>query len=312
MTVATVDFRGWKHNLKISNGETELIVTLDVGPRVISYRRLDGKNVFKEYDDQMGVAGEPEWKIRGGHRLWVGPEDESRTYAPDNAPVAYQDLGGGTVRFTPPAETKYGIQKEFDLRLAPTGSGVRMTHRVKNIGSTPTALAVWSISVMAPGGVEIIPLPSKRPHPGDAKNARSAADFAPNQLMTIWPFFHFDDPRWRFGSKFITLRQSKDLDATKIGLAHREGAVGYLNGDTLFVKRFDYEEGKVYPDFGVNFETFTNPDMLEIETLGPITTLAPGEIVEHIESWELFSKIGVHADQDALEKSVGPHLRKTQ
>ncbi len=33
VTVEEIEYKGWKHNLRISNGDTELIVTLDVGPR---------------------------------------------------------------------------------------------------------------------------------------------------------------------------------------------------------------------------------------------------------------------------------------
>ena len=102
-TVEKIEYKGWKNNLRLSNGTAELIVTLDVGPRVISYRLRDGKNVFKQYAEQLGKTGEPDWQIRGGHRLWVGPEDLTRTYAPDNGPVQYKELGSGSpgVRLTP-------------------------------------------------------------------------------------------------------------------------------------------------------------------------------------------------------------------
>jgi len=33
---------------------------------------------------------------------------------------------------------------------------------------------------------------------------------------------------------------------------------------------------RTYPDLGASFETFTNADFLEQETLGPMTKLAPG------------------------------------
>ena len=33
---------------------------------------------------------------------------------------------------------------------------------------------------MAPGGVEVIPLPEKKPHPGGTQNAKSPEDFAPS------------------------------------------------------------------------------------------------------------------------------------
>lgn len=309
VTVEKVEYQGWKNNLKISNGVAELIVTLDVGPRVISYRLADGKNVFKNYDEMLGKTGEAEWMIRGGHRLWAAPEDPARTYAPDNGPVAYKDIAPGVVRFTPAPETAYGLQKEVDIALEPTTSKVTLTHRIINVGNAPTDLAAWSLSVMAPGGTEVIPLPPYKPHPGSAKNAKGPADFAPALTISVWPFTDFTDSRWRFGSKLITLSQDPGKGATKLGLAHRAGAVGYLNGGTLFVKRFDYRDGHHYPDGGVNFETFTNEDMLEIETLGPLTRLAPGALVEHQEKWELFGGLGDVKGEAALLEKVVPKLK---
>jgi hypothetical protein len=312
--VEKTEYVGWKNNLRLNTGAAELIVTLDVGPRVISYRLDGGKNVFKEYADQLGKSGEKVWQIRGGHRLWVGPEDLTRTYALDNAPVQFEELpqkeaGVTTVRLTPPPDAEYGIQKSMDITVTEGKTQVTVVHHLKNVGDKPADLAAWVLTVMAPGGVEVIPLPPKHPHPGPPKNARSPAEYAPDQTMVLWPFFDFKDPRWSFGSKYITLRQDPKRGPTKIGLAHRLGWVGYLNGGTLFVKRFDYQEGKPYPDNGVNFETFSNEDMLEIESLGPLVKLAPGAEVTHTERWDLFGKVEDFKDEVGIDNNILQQLR---
>jgi len=307
VAVEKVEYEGWKNNLRISNGAAEMIVTLDVGPRVISYKLPGGKNVFKNYSEMMGKTGEKDWQIRGGHRLWVGPEDLTRTYAPDNGPVEYKELDG-MVRLTPAPDAEYGIQKEIDLRMEPNGAGVTVVHRLTNIGRESADLAPWALTVMAPGGVEIIPLPPHKPHPGPVKNATSPKDYAPNVFMTLWPFFDFKDPRWNFGSQYITLRQDAKKGPTKLGLAHQLGWVGYLNGGTLFVKRFGYEEGKHYPDHGCNFETFSNEEMLEVESMGPMIKLAPGKSVEHTEQWTLVGNVSDFEDEAGIEKSVRSKL----
>ena len=303
-TVEKVEYKGWKNNIKLSNGDAEVILTLDVGPRVISYRLKDGVNVFKEYPDQLGKAGESEWKIRGGHRLWTSPEDTTRTYAPDNGPVAAREIEPGVVRLTPAPAAAFGIQKEIDVKLEPSGSRVTLIHRLRNVGQAPTELAPWALSVMAPGGVEIIPLPGKRPHPGDAKNAAGPADFGPALALVLWPYADMKDSRFSFGSKAITLRHDAGKSATKIGLNHRQGWVGYLNGGTLFVKRFDRLDGKHYPDFGVNYETYSDQGMVEMESLGPLVKLAPGEAIEHVEHWDLISGLADFKDEAELEKNV--------
>jgi hypothetical protein len=304
--IEEVEYRGWKRNLKLSNGSAELIVTLDVGPRILSYHLVGEPSVLKEYDEQLGKSGEDSWMIRGGHRLWAAPEDPSRTYEPDNGPVEYR-VNSGSVSFVTPPDPRHGLQKEIEVALAPSGSRVTLTHKIRNTGTQPTELAPWALTVMAPGGVEVIPLPEKRPHPGDPKNARSAADFAPNQTWILWPYTDLSDPRWKITDRYLSLSQKAGTSPTKIGLAHREGQVGYLLGSTLFVKEFGYEPGGRYPDGGVNFETFTNGDMLEMESLGPLVSLPPGQSVEHKEQWELF-KVGT----GNLETEVLPHLKGPQ
>jgi hypothetical protein len=309
VTMDKVAYKGWKNNLRLANGSVELIVTLDVGPRVISFRLADGRNVFKEYADQFGKTGEKDWQIRGGHRLWAGPEDLTRTYAPDNGPVEYEELprkeaGVVGVRFQPAAEAAYHIQKAMDVQLAPGSPRVEVSHHITNLGPERTTLAPWALSVMAPGGVEIIPLPPKRSHPGPPQNARSPKDYANDQVLALWPFFDFKDPRWTFGSKYVTLRQDAKRGPTKIGVAHRMGWVGYLNGGTLFVKRFKYQDGQPYPDGGVNFETFTNEDMLEVESLGPLVTLGQGETVTLVETWELQGGVPDVKDEADIDRHV--------
>ncbi|MBN9118678.1 MAG: hypothetical protein J0I06_05900 [Planctomycetes bacterium] len=304
-----IEYRGWKNNLRLANADAELIVTLDVGPRVISYRLSSGVNVMKNYDAMMGGTGEAEWQIRGGHRFWLAPEDLTRTYFADNRPVKWEAIGDRAVRFTPPPETEYGVQKVMELRLGERGTRVEVTLRVTNVGSAPTELAPWGPTVMAPGGVEIIPLPPKKNHPGHVSNAKSPADYGPNQELVLWPYFDFADTRWTFGKRYLFLRQDVNKGPTKIGLAHREGWVAYLNSGVLFVKRFDYREGAVYPDRGTRYQTFSNEDMLEMETVGELVTLPPGKSAELVESWELHGGVPPVATEADVERVILPLLK---
>jgi hypothetical protein len=220
--------------------------------------------------------------------------------------VKWEQKSDLEVAFTPPPETEYGVQKVMTLKLDPKSTRVQVTLTVTNIGTGPTDLAPWGPTVMAPGGVEVIPLPKKAPHPGHVSNAKSPADYGPNQEFILWPYFDFADTRWTFGAKYLFLRQDVNKGPTKIGLAHREGWVGYVNSGTLFVKRFDYREGATYPDRGTRYQTFSNEDMLEMETCGELVTLKPGESASLVESWELFGGVpDVRTEADA-ERWVKP------
>ena len=77
--VEKVTWQGWPNCYLITNGTVELIVTSDVGPRVMRYALVGGQNLFKEFPDQLGKSGEQKFQLRGGHRVWKAPEDPIAT-----------------------------------------------------------------------------------------------------------------------------------------------------------------------------------------------------------------------------------------
>jgi hypothetical protein len=100
------------------------------------------------------------------------------------------------------------------------------------------------------------------------------------------------DPRWRWGERFVQLRQdSRAVKPQKLGMDCPEGWLAYWRKGHLFIKTFAYQPGATYPDLGCSVEVFTNSEMLELETLGPMTRLVPGSVVEHEESWFLFADV---------------------
>src|ERR1017187_1517466 len=68
--VEKIDYKGWPNSYRVSNGEVELVVTGDVGPRVIRFGFVGGQNLLKEYPEQLGKSGEVQFQLRGGHRVW--------------------------------------------------------------------------------------------------------------------------------------------------------------------------------------------------------------------------------------------------
>lgn len=303
MQIKELTHGGWEHNLQLANSHVEVIISLDVGPRILSYKVPGGENVLKNYDEQLGGKGESEWKIRGGHRLWLAPEDEKLSYVPDNVPVTY-DMGKPNGVFLENAPVApWNVKKQMEVTLADDSSELTIVHRAINEGSAPIELATWGLTVMTPGGLEIIPQPELGQHP---------RDLLPNRLIVPWPYADLSDARWRFGWKYITLRQTSDGAPTKLGLAHRGKWVAYLLRNDLFIKAFDYVDGAEYPDLGCNFETFTNSEMLEIESLSPLKKLAPGESVSHTERWFLYGGIPQpdSLKNSALAEWIAPMLKQ--
>ena len=49
--------------------------------------------------------------------------------------------------------------------------------------------------------------------------------------------------------------------------------------------------------------------MLEVESLGPLTTLAPGAMTEHIEHWRLFADVPVPRTDADVDADLLPLVR---
>jgi hypothetical protein len=303
VTIEKISYGGWPNCYRLSNGSVELIVTTDVGPRVIRFGFVGDENEFKEYKDQQGKTGGDEWRIYGGHRLWHAPEAMPRTYWPDNSPVEVI-VDQHRIRVIQPVEKTTGIQKEIDLTLDAGSNQVTLIHCLRNKGLWPVELAPWMLTVMNVGGKVIIPQPPYKSHD---------AELLPLRSMAIWGYTNMRDPRYLWGTRYIVLSQDTlAKEPTKVGVGVTEGWAGYVRKNHLFLKRFNYVPGGKYPDFGSSVETFTNSEMIELETLGPLTSLQPGTQVEAREDWYLFKGLAPISDEDSIDRVVLPLVKSTE
>ena len=300
VSIQEVGYAGWKRNVRLSDGKVDLILTTDIGPRIIRLGFMGAPNLFAELEGQMGGANEKEWLIRGGHRLWVAPEEKPKTYELDNGPIQVRRIRDGVRTIQPPGPLS-GIQKTMAVRLIAGRNEIRVTHILTNCGRKRVRLAVWAFTAMAKNGMAVIPLPAKIPH---------TERLTHNQEWSLWGYTDFSDPRWTLGSRYLFLRQDPKRGPTKLGIAHREGWTAYVLKAGVFVKKFVRLEGKEYPDGGVNFETFTNEDFLEMESIGPLVSLAPGQSARHSETWQIFKRVPPIRSEADADRRVARQIGK--
>jgi len=300
--IEKVSYQGWANCYRVSNGEIELVLTADVGPRIMRCALVGGQNLFKEFAEQLGKSGERDFQLRGGHRLWVAPEQLATTWAPDNVPVKIE-VRGEVLRATAPVEPATGLEKQITVKMPASGSAVEVLHRVKNTTAWTIELAPWALTMLAPGGTEVVGFPPRGKHP---------EVLLPTNPLVMWAYTDFSDPRWGFTKKYFILRQDpKRAEPQKVGLFNPDTWAAYLLGSDLFIKRLKADPARTYPDFGCSFETFTNAEFLEMETLGPMTRLEPGASVEHLERWVLRKGVRMAAWTDAeLDRVLLPALGK--
>lgn len=288
---------------RLSNGTVEVIVTTNIGPRVIRYGFLNADNMFAELPDTVVKTALGEWKPWGGHRLWTAPEASPRSYSPDNNPVTYKIEGSNSIRLTQPVEPKTGIEKEMLITLDAQGTGVTVQHKLTNRNLWGIRVAPWAMTIMRGGGMVILPQEPYRSHDDYLLPARP---------MVLWHYTKLSDPRWLIGDKYIRLQVIEEMkESQKVGIANKQGWAAYYQGKTLFVKRFAYQEGATYPDYGSNTEVYTAGSFVEVETLAPLADLEVGKSSEHIEQWHLFPNVELNGADDAIEEALKPLIAQT-
>ncbi len=283
------NFKQYGKCISISNGVIEALITVDLGPRIISFGFVGGKNLMssdrnaytpktdKAYTDFWGE--DRVWENLGGHRIWISPESYPETYLPDDRKVDYTVTEHGAL-FSPQADTEVGIVKTMELKMDADDANMQVIMKVTNIADAPKKFAIWAVSVCDKSGTLIVPMNT------------NDTGLLPNRIISVWPYTDMSDDRIYWGNKYVTVRQDENAKKPiKLGFDLNCGTAYYVLGEDILCKKYDtnHPDG-VYPDGGCSFETYTGNVMLEFETLGELKTVAKGETEEHIELWSLCKK----------------------
>jgi hypothetical protein len=278
MSVTTTRYAGFEA-IQIDAGPVRLAVTTSVGPRVLGLLTDDGRNHFAELPEMtLACPGSEPIHLRGGSRLWAAPEVPRVTYRPDDDPVGVEEIIDGVKLSTRP-DPVAGTSREMDIRVSGPGR-LAFDYRVVNRADRPQRLSAWAITMMAAGGRAWLPLLTV---PFDA------GGFQAQRNVVLWPYARTADPRLTIDDHAIEVRASSDpaLGKFKVATTLRRGWVAHWAAGLLLVKRSRHDESLEYADMGASGQIYTQHDFTELETLGPLMDLAPGEAAVHHEDWEV-------------------------
>ncbi len=277
------EYRPWGRVLALSDGTIDVKVTLDIGPRIIYLAPKGGENImYEDIDGRITKGGEyfdkhfPEgriWQIIGGHRLWKSPEDMA-TYYPDSDKVSCEVKDDSAI-FVSEVERTTGLLKSLGIAMLGKGK-IRVRHELFNTGKRAVRAALWALTVLSPGGTVVFPLND------------NIEGFLPTRNYVLWPYTDTKDSRLALSDGHIGVSQSSDADKPfKLGAFLKKGVAAYIKGKAGFVKRFAADENSQYPDYGCNFEVYTDKNMIECESLSPLYNIGGGKSAVHYEEWSI-------------------------
>jgi hypothetical protein len=276
--------------VEVANDSLSLLVTQSVGPRVISLRYQGGENLFAELPDAITETSAGPYHFYGGHRFWRAPEEIGTTYYLDNKPVDIERIQNGLS--IQQSEVGTGVQKSIQLTLNASRPTVQIIHTLTNLGQENMNLALWAITQFRPGGVAILP------------HSAEATGFLPNRQINLWPYTDIQSAHITWGNRYTFVHANVTEGHLKIGFPNPSGWMAYWTEGTLFVKKAVFDPQKRYYDYGSSSECYCKDQFLELETLSPIYTLAPGNSATHTETWEIYGDVESPSDEMHVQKIV--------
>ncbi len=282
--VERVAYHGWTDAWRLRNRHVEVIAVGEIG-RVMSFRLLDGENVFWEdrsLDGQRGSPESKEWTNFGGDKTWPAPEAEWGRYTGNKLwrrPPAFDALPvrihaeGATLVLTSPVDPFYGIRTVRRIALDPKAPVMTIETRYERVSGEPSKMGVWVISQFK--------------HP--------VAVYFPAPTASAFPngYYVFGDSPWaevgRMGDLIVVTRDSR--------APHKLGSEAdrmlWVGENVMCLVSAPRRTGAEYPDRGASAEVYTNGDpktYVELETLGELALLKPGDSMRHTSTYTLLPR----------------------
>ena len=187
------------------------------------------------------------------------------------------------------------LGKSIEISVQAEQPALTLHHWIENKGLWPVELAPWALTQLPLGGVAVLP------------QDVASADFdpcRPNRHLVLWPSAHWHDSRLHLDDDYVLIDAEPQLPPFKVGYFNNRGWVGYLRRDVFFRKRFGVQPDATYPDWGCNVEYYCNDMFMEMETLGPMCRLEPGQCVTHTEQWEFLTGLALTHAEDEVRSLV--------
>jgi len=274
-----VDYFGYDDCIELKNESTRVVLGHHAGGRILEYS-LNGTNAILLDPEQAGWVWDGKKGIGPtGGRFDIGPENlipkrDALWLGPWEAEI----LGSEKGRMTSVEDNATGVQLTRDFELDDNSSRLRVTQTIRNISDRMTRWCHWSRTFSTGHGICIVPLDDRSKFPD------GYIMYGPGRVMNYRP----GDPNIAKDGDYLVVRDTPLRP--KLGMDSHAGWFAYLTtDDLLFVKQYPTFPDRVYNEMaGLTISIWYKEDQVcELEPIGPMEALEPGESVSFTETWTL-------------------------
>lgn len=270
MNVREIASEEFGNCIEMENDGTELLVTLDHGPRIVSIRKNGVQFIYNGIDPAVGRSC--------GHKMRITLEKSTNGIYCDNFPVRYSPMGNG-VRFvqtvTDPA------QMEVIMDVCFTGDGeLSLEHSIYNKSREGLKLSIYTETPFYPEGFVFI------------SQGKAVYSERPGKIMTLWKDCKWSDERLFIGDEYVTVKTaaSHDKPRLKIGINDTMGVAGFIGRKCSLIKRYTHNSNALYPFYNCSAFATENNGYLSLQMTSPFYIVEPEEAARHTETWEISSE----------------------
>ncbi len=285
----------------LSKGKLSLMIAPDIGGRIISLK-YDGEEVLfvdeAKAGQRINLAGDVDlikikrslgFPIWGGDKTWVSPQSNWLEGAPplDLDSGQYElILKENYIEMISPVDRETGMQIIREVSLTESNQIV-LNQTLLNKGEDDSYFGLWNVTQML--------------HPFDL--------YFPAKRSTV-----YGDQRFPASKKHLLTQEGEWVKIAcdkmlefKFGAKIEPGiavALRHHEDSTLaLVKRFDVDPQAKYPE-NHNIEIYNSGqwNYFELEVLGPLVELAPGEKTTHAQVWSVGKLVGRATPSEAVLK----------
>ena len=281
--VSRITYKGWTDCYSISNQHVRIVVVPQIGGRIMEYS-LDGENAIWQNDAELGKTSGRDigktWHNYGGYKAWNAPLSRNETYIDyfyDSQPSIAEILPDRSgIRVTVSPIDNRGLQFIREISLSPVTTRVRIVEKMKNISEHEVEWSIWGVSQVNTPCWIIFPI---------GRNTK---------FTKGWQNIYLDK------DTTSQIKQQGNLGIMEYkGIAEnwktdaRAGWMAYIKDRLAYTIHWGMRlVGVTYPDNGCDAEFFTAArsyagGYAEMEIMGPLVKLKPGEETQIIQDWFL-------------------------